>query len=171
MSEDVGRHARADVVVVAEQLRRGVPGGIGTYVSGLLTGFGRAWPQRATGDIPSLRSRVRGPDPLDRFGFPVSTIAIPSRLPSQKAWDLGLGRVRANGLVHATSFALPPSAAKVVMMVHDLAFLTYPEAYPDPRAQVASRGAPPLRSTMSPRSSCLPSAWPNSLPEREPIRR
>jgi glycosyltransferase involved in cell wall biosynthesis len=128
VSKDVGQHVNADVVVVAEQLRRDVPGGIGTYVSELL-GALAALPRNELPAISVAASRVRGPDPLERFGFPVATIAIPGRLIA-KCWDLGFGKVRAKGLVHATSFALPPSAAEVVMTVHDLAFLTYPEAYP-----------------------------------------
>jgi glycosyltransferase involved in cell wall biosynthesis len=43
---------------------------------------------------------------------------------------MGSGRVHARGLVHATSFAMPPTHAKLVVTVHDLAFLTFPEAYP-----------------------------------------
>jgi len=57
------------------------------------------------------------------------SVSIPSRLIA-KAWDVGFGRVHAGGLVHATSFAMPPTTAKLVVTVHDLAFLTYPEAYP-----------------------------------------
>jgi glycosyltransferase involved in cell wall biosynthesis len=114
-------------VIVAEQLRRRVPGGIGTYLSGLLTGLNAAGCDGL--DISLVASRSQLPDPLARFGFPIETLAIPPRLVA-KAWDLGVGRVHASGLVHATSFAMPPTTAKLVVTVHDLAFLSYPEAYP-----------------------------------------
>jgi glycosyltransferase involved in cell wall biosynthesis len=116
-------------VIVAEQLRRRVPGGIGTYVSGLLTGL-NAGASRDGLDVSLVASRtLQLPDPLARFGFPIKTLAIPPRLIA-KAWDVGIGRVHAGGLVHATSFAMPPTTAKLVVTVHDLAFLTHPEAYP-----------------------------------------
>ncbi len=115
-------------MIVAEQLRRRVPGGIGTYVSGLLAGLNAA--SRCDGlDVSLVASRTGLPDPLARFGLPIRTLAIPPRLMA-KAWDVGIGRVHARGLVHATSFAMPPTTAKLVVTVHDLAFLTYPEAYP-----------------------------------------
>jgi glycosyltransferase involved in cell wall biosynthesis len=115
------------VVIVAEQLRRRVPGGIGTYVTGLLAGL-HATAARGL-DVSLVASRAKSPDPLARFGFPITTLALPPRLIA-KAWDVGLGRIRADGLVHATSFAMPPTTAKLVVTVHDLAFLTHPEAYP-----------------------------------------
>lgn len=115
-------------MIVAEQLRRRVPGGIGTYVSGLLSGL-RAVPGRDAIDISLVASRAGSPDPLARFGFPIETVAIPSRVVA-RAWDFGLGGVRSGGIVHAPSFAMPPTTAKLVVTVHDLAFLTHPEAYP-----------------------------------------
>jgi glycosyltransferase involved in cell wall biosynthesis len=124
----VGVDGGVDVVVVAEQLRRSVPGGVGTYVAGLLSGLGALSSPERSG-ITVVASRVAAPDPLERFGFPVTTSPIPGRLIA-KAWDLGIGRVRTSGLVHATSFALPPTSANLIVTVHDLAFLSHPEAYP-----------------------------------------
>lgn len=128
MSGGAGGRAGADVVIVAEQLRRRVPGGIGTYVSGLLAGL-NAQARSGGLDVSLVASRTRSPDPLERFGFPIRALRVPPRLIA-KAWDLGLCRVRSGGLVHATSFAMPPTAAKLVVTVHDLAFLAHPEAYP-----------------------------------------
>ena len=108
MTGGAGARAGADVVIVAEQLRRRVPGGIGTYVSGLLTGL-KATSASAGVAVGLVASRVRSPDPLERFGYPVRALPIPPRLIA-KAWDLGLGRVQSLGLVHATSFAMPPRA-------------------------------------------------------------
>jgi glycosyltransferase involved in cell wall biosynthesis len=128
MTGGAGGRAGADVVIVAEQLRRRVPGGIGTYVSGLLGGLNaQATSNRL--DVSLVASRTHPPDPLQRFGFPIRALRIPPRLIA-KAWDLGLSRVDSNGLVHATSFAMPPTPAKLVVTVHDLAFLDHPDAYP-----------------------------------------
>jgi glycosyltransferase involved in cell wall biosynthesis len=115
-------------VIVAEQLRRRVPGGIGTYISGLLVGLNASAASEQF-EISLVASRAHPPDPLARFGFPITSLAVPPRLIA-KAWDLGIGRVNSAGLVHATSFAMPPTPARLVVTVHDLAFLTYPEAYP-----------------------------------------
>jgi glycosyltransferase involved in cell wall biosynthesis len=127
MTGGAGGRAGADVVIVAEQLRRRVPGGIGTYVSGLLAGLSA---QAIRGlDVSLVATRTSPPDPLQRFGFPIRAIPMPPRLIA-KAWDLGLCRVRSGGLLHATSFAIPPTSAKLVVTVHDLAFLDHPDAYP-----------------------------------------
>ncbi|MGH9189456.1 MAG: glycosyltransferase family 4 protein [Acidimicrobiales bacterium] len=126
------------VLLIAEQLRRAVPGGIGVYVEGLLAGLaamgGEApdatlWASRAPG--------ARRPDPLASLGSLVT-----SRLPGAvlvKAWDLGLGRPRfddgENAVVHASSLATPPAARRrggpaLSVMIHDLAWRRFPDAYP-----------------------------------------
>src|SRR5580698_5317421 len=101
MTGGAGGRAGADVVIVAEQLRRRVPGGIGTYVSGLLLGLKAGAPRRGL-EVSLVATRTPSPDPLERFGFPLRALPVPSRLIA-KAWDLGLCRVRSAGLVHATS--------------------------------------------------------------------
>ncbi|HEX2043028.1 MAG TPA: glycosyltransferase family 1 protein [Acidimicrobiales bacterium] len=118
------------VVLVAEQLRRGVPGGIGTYVRGLAQGL------RALGaDGPEValwasRPRRREHDPVGLLG-PVVT----SRLPGPVllwAWDSGLGGFGGRAdVVHASSLAVPPRRrAPVTAMVHDLAWRRVPDAFP-----------------------------------------
>ena len=115
------------VLVVAQQLRRPVPGGIGTYVRGLLGGLDHTvdvtlWASRAPG---------RGPDPLAALG-PVVTSPLPAPL-LVRTWDRGLGRPPGHpDVVHATSFAVPPPGdVPLSVMVHDLAWRHFPEAYPD----------------------------------------
>lgn len=111
------------VLVVVEQLRRPVPGGIGTYVRGLLGGLST--------DVTLWASRPpRNPDPLADLG-PLVT----SRLPAPvlvRAWDRGLGRPPGRpDVLHATSFAVPPPGdVPLSVMVHDLAWRHFPEAYP-----------------------------------------
>lgn len=94
-------------VVITEQLRRRVPGGIGTYVSGLLHGLAQT-------DEGSVRVREWS-----------------SKLPVQvrsRLWDRGIGRVGGD-VVHATSLSFP-SASRLVVTVHDLAWRDAPETFP-----------------------------------------
>jgi glycosyltransferase involved in cell wall biosynthesis len=116
------------VLVVAEQLRRPVEGGIGTYARGLLRGlasFGE--------DVTLWASRAPrgGPDPLAVLG-PVVTSPLPAPA-LVRAWDRGFIRPPGHpDVVHATSFALPPAGrAPMSVMVHDLAWRHFPDAYPD----------------------------------------
>jgi glycosyltransferase involved in cell wall biosynthesis len=128
VSSSAGKSAGADVLVIAEQLRRRVPGGIGTYVRGLLTGLAEL-ESSTRPSIGVVATHVEGDDPLDAYGFEKRVVHVPPRLVASY-WSHGLGRLRGGRLVHATSFALPPTSARVVMTVHDLAFLRHPDAYP-----------------------------------------
>ncbi len=125
---------RVGVLVVAEQLRRAVPGGIGTYALGLLWGL-RRLETGAGADVTVLASRRRrreaGRDPLVGPGFPVRSVPLPSPVLT-RLWDAGvLSAPRSFDVVHAVSLAAPPSRdAPVVAMVHDLLWRTHPEAYP-----------------------------------------
>jgi glycosyltransferase involved in cell wall biosynthesis len=119
------------VLVVAEQLRRPVPGGIGTYVRGLVQGL-----RTLDGDAPAVtlwasRPPRQGPDPLAGLG-PVVTSPLPAPV-LVRAWDRGLGRPpgAAVDVLHATSFAVPPAGdVPLSVMVHDLAWRHFPDAYP-----------------------------------------
>jgi glycosyltransferase involved in cell wall biosynthesis len=124
------------VLVVVEQLRRAVPGGIGTYTRGLLAGLAALeTPREAREDEPVsvtlLASRVT-PDPLVSLGRPIRTSRLPSKLLT-RAWDLGAIRAPSGfDVVHGASLAVPagPRArqSSLCVMVHDLAWRTYPEA-------------------------------------------
>ncbi len=133
---------RAKVLLVAEQLRRQVPGGIGTYVRGLLDGL--ATLDEAHVELPAVSLYASrgggdggGQDPLEAFGRPV----IASRLPGPlltRLWDLGF--VHAPGgfdLVHSVSVAVPPVKQPrrgrrciEVVAIHDVAWRHRPEDYP-----------------------------------------
>jgi len=115
-----GRRAEdGTVVLVAEQLRRPVPGGIGTYARGLVQGL------LALEERPPLLVRASapppGPDPLARLGLPLAVWRLPGPL-LVRAWDLGLAGVRGGALVHSVSVAAPPSGPPLVVTVHDLAW-------------------------------------------------
>jgi glycosyltransferase involved in cell wall biosynthesis len=131
-----GAATQPSVLIAIEQLRRAVPGGIGTYAYGLLSGLARFDASRlAIGEEPTaitlFASRV-APDPLARWGRPVRTSPLPSRVLT-RAWDLGLARAPAGfDVVHAVSLAAPPLARRgggaLSVTVHDLAWRSHPEA-------------------------------------------
>ncbi|MEA2716720.1 MAG: hypothetical protein QOI99_1037, partial [Actinomycetota bacterium] len=117
-------------MLVAEQLRRPVPGGIGTYVRGLVGGLGAAGPERVDVTLWTSRAPGAGPDPLAALGR-VVTSRLPGRVLT-RAWDRGLCPPPAGGdVVHASSLAVPPAGpAPMSVMVHDLAWRHEPDAYP-----------------------------------------
>jgi glycosyltransferase involved in cell wall biosynthesis len=120
-------------LVVAEQLRRPVPGGIGTYIRGLLQGLAATEvPAAPDVDVTLWASRrPPGPDPLAALGRPLVTSPLPAPA-LVRAWDRGLVRPPGgHDVVHATSFAVPPAGdVPLSVMVHDLAWRHFPDAYP-----------------------------------------
>ncbi|MEA2715780.1 MAG: hypothetical protein QOI99_97 [Actinomycetota bacterium] len=117
-------------MLVAEQLRRPVPGGIGTYVQGLVGGLRAAGPERVDVTLWTSRAPAGGPDPLAALGR-VVTSRLPGRVLT-RAWDRGLCPPPAGAdVVHASSLAVPPAGpAPMSVMVHDLAWRHEPDAYP-----------------------------------------
>jgi len=122
------------LLVMVEQLQRAAPGGIGTYVRGLVKGLDAIGP----GDRPDfevLASRPPGarrrPGPLAALGCPVRGSPLPGPLLT-RAWDHGLLRApRGFDVVHATSLStLEPGRAALVATVHDLLWRRVPDAYP-----------------------------------------
>ena len=127
------------VLLAAEQLRRRVPGGIGNYARGLLSGLALCAPDGQDVDITLLASRPPGrlfaagtTDPLAGFGRPVVTSRLPGPLLT-RAWDHGLSRAPAGyDAVHSVSLAAPPlrrgSPDTLIVTVHDVAWRRHPEA-------------------------------------------
>jgi glycosyltransferase involved in cell wall biosynthesis len=122
------------VLIAAEQLRRGVPGGIGNYARGLLAGLQRCAEEGDGVEVTLLASRSpRGAaDPLDAYGRPVVVSALPGRLMT-RAWDHALLRAPEGfAVVHSVSLAAPTlrraSRSRLVVTVHDLAWRRHPEA-------------------------------------------
>ncbi|MHB8670672.1 MAG: glycosyltransferase family 4 protein [Acidimicrobiales bacterium] len=123
------------VVVVAEQLRRPVPGGIGVYLRSLAAAIAAesgpgapsatAWASRA----PS----TSGTDAVASMGLPARYHFLPSRVLT-RAWDRGLAPPPTDigaDVVHAPSLATPPTRGiPLVTMVNDLAWRAVPEAFP-----------------------------------------
>ena len=128
---DVVAEHPASVLVVVEQLRRRVPGGIGTYARGLLDGLVRCAEDGDGVEATLLASRgPRGEDPLAEFGLPLVTSSLPGRLLT-RAWDLGFAPAPGGfDVVHAVSLAAPPlrRGGRLVVTVHDVAWRRHPEA-------------------------------------------
>jgi glycosyltransferase involved in cell wall biosynthesis len=126
------------VLLVAEQLRRPVPGGIGTYVRGLLSGLAALGPSAPDVALwasrpPPGRSRPSHPGRPD----PLAAVAplVTSPLPGPAlvwGWDRGLFPPPPGfDVVHAPSFAVPPAGGvPLVVTVHDLAWRRLPDTFP-----------------------------------------
>jgi glycosyltransferase involved in cell wall biosynthesis len=88
------------VALIAEQLRRPVPGGIGTYIKGLLKGSALL-PERDIWVAPR------------QWRLPVQLVS--------RAWDRGLlGGSDRFDVVHAPALAFPPTSKPLVVTVHGL---------------------------------------------------
>lgn len=129
---DRGDTGPASVALVVEQLRRRVPGGIGTYCTGLLQGLSALRAEgAAVPPLVAVASRPPAhPDPLAGAGVPLRVSSLPGPALT-RAWDLGMLPVRGVDVVHATSMAAPPAGrARLAVTVHDLAWRAVPDAYP-----------------------------------------
>lgn len=122
------------LLMMVEQLRRTAPGGIGTYIEGLLAGLDQL-DRSERPDVQLVAGRRRGarqgPDPLRSIGYPLRASRLPGPILT-RAWDRGL--LRAPGgfdVVHATSLStMQAGRAVLVATVHDLLWRRVPEAYP-----------------------------------------
>lgn len=127
-----GPEAGLRVGVVAEQLRRQVPGGIGTYARGLLGALAAIGSAPGAGrelEVTVLRSR-RPLEGGQDGGLALRGPRLPSALVS-RLWDHGLlGFDGDYELLHAVSMAAPPTRRVLTAMVHDLGWRRVPDAYP-----------------------------------------
>ena len=104
--------------MVVEQLRRAVPGGIGTFTRGLLGGLAQCGDEGDGVDVSLLASRTPGAlsrrtpaDPLARLGRPLALSRLPGPLLT-RAWDHGWVRSPVGyDIMHAVSLAFPPCRA------------------------------------------------------------
>ena len=127
------------MLIAAEQLRRRVPGGIGNYARGLLSGLADCAGDGEEVDVTLLASRPPGrrspagaTDTLAGFGRPVVTSPLPGPLLTW-AWDHGLRRAPAGyDAVHSVSLAAPRlrrgSPGALIVTVHDVAWRRQPDA-------------------------------------------
>ena len=118
------------VTLVAEQLRRGVPGGIGTYVRGLVQGLNEMGQERPDVTLVASRARRAQPDATKGLGLEATSLPVPTR-GLTRLWDWRIIGVPGRpDVVHAPSFAAPwRTRAPLVVTVHDLAWRTVPSAF------------------------------------------
>jgi glycosyltransferase involved in cell wall biosynthesis len=117
---------RIRVALTVEQLWQSVPGGSGTYIRELAAQLvGRP-------DVAPTAVRARGAVDGTK-GLPTGLPVLASRLPRPalyEAWSrLRRPAVPSHGaidVVHATTWAIPPRSAPLVVTVHDLAFVRNP---------------------------------------------
>jgi glycosyltransferase involved in cell wall biosynthesis len=112
----VAERSSPTVLLAVEQLRRPVPGGIGAYARGLLSGLASSSAEGDPVDVTLLASRPR----------------LPGRLLTL-AWDHGLSHAPEGfDIVHSVSLASPrlrrSSGSRLVVTVHDVAWRRHPEA-------------------------------------------
>jgi len=114
--------------IVAEQLRQEVPGGIGTYVRGLIRGLLDL--DDADLEVIGITSRAPRPDPLSSLGVELRTSVFPHRL-QMALWDRGIDSRRQDlDVLHLTSIAGPLGGGHGPprsVMVHDLGWRLNPE--------------------------------------------
>lgn len=113
-----------------EQLWHRVPGGTAIATLGMV----RALAARDDVSVVGVAARHLGPPPEPfRSAIPVRSLPLP-RLALYRAWhSLRRPRVEtATGdvdVIHATTFAIPPASAPLVVTIHDLAFLDRPDDF------------------------------------------
>lgn len=117
------------VTLTVEQLWQPAPGGSGTYVAELA----RALATRPDVELHGLAAREGGPPAL---ALPTSMDVRHSPLPRPVLYEMWARRRRplrprpdGPGVVHATTWAVPPRTSPLVVTVHDLAFLRDPEHF------------------------------------------
>ncbi len=111
--------AERRLVIAAEQLRRRVPGGLGTYATGLLNGLVDLAPHGL--EVVVAASRGPGdPDPLARRGVTLECSVLPAK-PYQVLCDLGVVGFGGPGVdvVHTTALGMGrvrgPSVASILV--------------------------------------------------------
>jgi len=133
-ADDHGPDAPLRVLLVAQQLNRKVPGGIGTMIRGLVRGLAEieSGPYPGIGtELTLYASRRKGPvDSLVVPGRRVLHSMLPGPLLT-RAWDRRLLKApRGFDVVQATSLHAPfPRDAREAVTVHDLTWRTVPQAF------------------------------------------
>lgn len=111
-----------EALIITEQLRRAVPGGIGTYVRGLLQGLAAVGEQRICAHTFSGTADHRVTAKLWEHRL----VTFPTDIEGHRL-----------DIAHATSFTFPSPRSRFrdsrlpfAMFVHDVAWRTAPEAFP-----------------------------------------
>ncbi|WP_372594624.1 glycosyltransferase family 4 protein [Actinotalea sp.] len=115
------------VALTVEQLWQAVPGGSGSYILELLAALAER-DEVTTVGLSALHRGAPGPDltppgPVRAFPLPRAALyRLWNRVPGPRPEAL----LRGLDVVHATTWAIPPTRRPLVVTVHDLAFLRDP---------------------------------------------
>lgn len=123
------------VALTVEQLWQPVPGGSGTYIRALTAALADRDDLMVTG--------VRARPARDAVNHPLPVDVVESRIPRRALYETWSrlrrptvpvsATLRLSGrgydVVHATTWAVPPRSAPLVVTVHDVAFLRSPEHF------------------------------------------
>lgn len=115
-------------MLTVEQLWQPVPGGSGSYVAELARALAERRDVRVQGLAACHRDLGPGPGPR----VPVRHVPVPRRVlyplwsASRGPLPGALGAGKRPDVLHATTWAIPPRVAPLVVTVHDLAFLRDP---------------------------------------------
>ena len=120
------------VAMVVEQMWQPVPGGSGTYITTLAHSL-RAQGVKVAGIAARRSHNDPGASAVGLETMPVRYANLP-RPALYEAWNrlhspLAESILPASDLVHATTWAIPPTRKPLVVTVHDLAFLRNPEHF------------------------------------------
>ena len=113
------------IVITLDQLRRATPGGIGTYVRGLLSGLEEIQPHDGRAfDVVGLAPLGPQPDPLAQLGVDVRSSKLGTRV-TTKVWSkIALGVPKDADIVHACAMSGPfaggTKSAVHSVLVHDV---------------------------------------------------
>ena len=120
------------VAMVVEQMWQPVPGGSGTYITNLAHSL-RAQGVKVAGIAARRSHNDPGASAVGLETMPVRYANLP-RPALYESWNrlhspLAEAILPASDLVHATTWAIPPTRKPLVVTVHDLAFLRNPEHF------------------------------------------
>lgn len=120
------------VAMVVEQMWQPVPGGSGTYITNLAHSL-RAQGVKVAGIAARRSHNDPGASAVGLETMPVRYANLP-RPALYESWNrlhspLAESILPASDLVHATTWAIPPTRKPLVVTVHDLAFLRNPEHF------------------------------------------
>ena len=120
------------VAMVVEQMWQPVPGGSGTYITNLAHSL-RAQGVKVAGIAARRSHNDPGSSAVGLETMPVRYANLP-RPALYESWNrlhspLAEAILPASDLVHATTWAVPPTRKPLVVTVHDLAFLRKPEHF------------------------------------------
>ncbi len=117
---------RLRVAMTLEQCWHRVPGG----TAGAALALARELARDPQLDVVGIAAAHSGPPAQEWLpSVPVGHLPLP-RLALYESWQvLRRPRVKRADVIHATGVAMPPRSAPIVLTVHDLAFVHFPEHY------------------------------------------